>query len=104
MRERMSAYKTVDDQIRQWAEMHSLRLLTSWAERDVHCVYISSARGECFQIWGEPPVDGDVCVGVSCVAGRYELDPDTKWIVTVSELDVTLERALHTAKELMSRP
>jgi len=100
----MSVYETVDGRIRPWAERHSLNLLTIWGEREIRSAYLWSAAGECFQIWVEPPVDGKVGVGVSCVEGRYDLNPDLKWTVAEPELDAALERALQTAKELMSRP
>jgi len=86
-------YTSVDSQIRTWAQRHSLMLFTSFADREARFAYTSSKSGECFQIWIDPPLDGQICVHAAGVVGRRVDDPPEDWCVPLLDLDAALEDA-----------
>jgi hypothetical protein len=63
-------YASVDPQIRAWAKSHSLMLFTSFAGQEARFAYTSSKGGDCFQIWIEPPTDGQISVHAAGVDGQ----------------------------------
>src|SRR5258708_15054613 len=64
------SYASIDPQIQDWIQRHTLKLFTSQGEREscLRAAYVSSTSGECFQIWIDPPEEG--CVYTACVEGR----------------------------------
>ena len=96
------SYASVDPQIQDWAQRHALKLFTSFPGREVRGAYVSSISGECFQIWIEPPEEGQIHVYVGCVEGRREDDPDETWRSAVSDLGATLDRAFQTVTDWMA--
>ena len=51
----------------------------------------SSKAGECFQIWIDPPGEGQICVHAAGIEGRKENDAPEDWCVSISDLEAALE-------------
>lgn len=90
------SYASVDPQIRAWAQRHRLKLFTSFADRESRFAYVSSKAGDCFQMWIEPPADGQIRVHTALVDGQWLNEPATDWHVPISEIDAALEDAFAT--------
>lgn len=56
------SYHSVDATIQTWAGRHSLTVFTSFADRESRLAYTSSKARECFRIWIELPVAGQISV------------------------------------------
>jgi hypothetical protein len=95
------SYASIDPQILDWTRLHALKLFTLQGEREIRCVYVSSASGECFQIWIDPPEAGQVRVYAGCVEGRREDDDAEIWRIPVSGLRAALENAFQTVTSWM---
>jgi|SRR5271170_3503609 len=98
----MADYAEVDAEIRRWAETHSLVLFTEIAGRESRFAYVSSTGSECFQIWIERPVRGQVAVHAACVEGRRDLDPPYKRLVATAEIGTALENAFQMVLKWMA--
>jgi hypothetical protein len=85
------SYASVDGEIRAWADRHSLKLHTTWAGREIRSAYVSSKAGECFQIWVDPPVNGQFVVHAACVEGRREDEAPRDWHAAATGLQATLD-------------
>jgi len=96
------SYVSVDPQIQEWVRIHALNLFTSQGEREIRCVYVSSASGECFQIWIDPPEAGQVRVHAGCVEGRREDDDAETWHIPAPGLRPALEDAFQTVTSWMA--
>lgn len=97
-----SVYSPVDDCIRAWVERNSLKLFTRQADREIRCAYVSSKAGECYQIWIDPPKDGEIVVHAACVEGRRDTEGALQdWGTPISKLDSSLESALRSVIEWM---
>jgi hypothetical protein len=93
----VSAFATVDPVIQAWIKRHGLPApYTSWAGDEIRAVYLSSAAGECFQIWITPPADGLISISAACVEGRNDTGEPQRWSVAVEDLDAGLETAVKT--------
>src|SRR5579863_1599585 len=88
---------SIDAQVRNWAETHSLSVSYGFAGRQAWGVYFSNIAGECFQVWVEPITDGTIGVHVNYVDGPKERDTEPKRAWTVEESD--LKNALDQAYE-----
>jgi len=95
-------YAEIDAEIRRWAEAHSLVLFTEFAGRESRFAYVSSTGSECFQIWIELPVSGQVAVHVACVEGRRDLEPPYKRFVATAEIGPALEKAFEMVLKWMT--
>jgi hypothetical protein len=82
------SHSSIDADVRVWAEKHSLRITSGWAGRQVWNAYMSSAAGECFQVWIEPITNGKVRVQADYVDG-----PREPALIEESDLQNALERA-----------
>ena len=99
-------YELLDPVITAWTEKYSFHLFTTQAgipDLKFRTVYVSSERGECFQIWIDSPVNDRVTVH----AGSIETFADEEflhdWTVPVSALGQTLEDALQLVRDWMVR-
>jgi hypothetical protein len=98
------SYASIDSTIRVWARSHELRLFESMAGLgEVRCAYLSSARGECFQIWIDPPASGEVIVHAGDVETVQDEHLRSDWRVPVADLDSALEDALVNVQRWMVR-
>lgn len=97
-----SVYSPVDECIKAWAERNSLTLFTQQADREIRCIYVSSKAGECYQIWIDPPDNGEIAVHAACVEGRRDTEGALQdWGAPISRLDSSLEAALRSVIEWM---
>jgi hypothetical protein len=94
-------FGTVDPAIHSWIEKHNLKHF-DWGPES-RCVYLSSDRGECFQIWVDPPASGHVSIHAADVetAGDEEFRHD--WRAAVNELEGALDDAVLHVRRWMNR-
>ena len=97
----MLSYTLIDPIIKRWVHKHSISLSTEGIGGEVRNVYVSSLAGECFQIWVEPPLDGQVKLHAAYVEGPREIEPAKDWTVAISDLSATLEEAFDTVQMWM---
>jgi hypothetical protein len=90
------SYAPVDEEIKAWADRHSLALHTMWAGREIRNAYVSSKAGECFQIWIDPPVNGRIVVRADCLEGRHENEAPQAWDTAATGLQATLDAVFQT--------
>lgn len=79
------SYASVDPQIRAWVDRHSLTLFKSFADRETRFAYASSKAGECFQIWIDPPEEGQVCIHATGIEGRKGNDAPEDSCIPISD-------------------
>jgi len=91
----MSNYALIDHIIKDWAKKHSLKLNVSFGGMESRYVYLSSIKGECFQIFISPPSGGSIDIYAACLEGRRENDLPEKWTMPSQDLAMTLEKAYH---------
>src|SRR6266852_915950 len=96
------SYASIDPQIQDWAQIHALKLFTSQGEREIRAAYVSSVSGECFQIWIDPPEEGQTCVYAACVVGRREDDLPETWRIAVTGLRAAIDSAFQTVTDWMA--
>jgi hypothetical protein len=89
------SHSSINAKVRVWAERHCLGINYGWAGRELWGTYLSSAAGECFQIWIEPTTNGTIGVHANYVDGPKERlpDPEQAWTVEESELEDALDHA-----------
>jgi hypothetical protein len=63
---------------------------------------LSSVSGECFQIWIDPPEEGQTCVYAACLVGRREDDLPETWRIAVTGLRVAIDSAFQTVTDWMA--
>jgi hypothetical protein len=90
------SYASVDPQIQAWVRSHSLVLGTSFGGREARFAHVSSKAGDCFQMWIEPPADGQIRVHAALVDGQRLNEPSRDRHVPISDLDAALEDAFAT--------
>jgi hypothetical protein len=90
------AYAAIEDDIAAWVRGHSLTLFTRWGEREIRCCYATNPRGECLQIWVEPPENGYVTVNLASVETADDKEVHNRWTVPIPDLRKTLELAYGT--------
>ena len=91
------SFALIDSEIIDWVNRHNYTLVTrakGSPENEFRAVYLSSKRGECCQIWIEPPQNGQVAVNVADVESIQDAELKEKWVVSVSELGKALEDAV----------
>jgi hypothetical protein len=99
-------YAAIDSAIREWVEKHRFTLFDSaegFPEEDFRSVYLSSDRGECFQIWIDPPESGEVSLHAADVETRLDEEFHHDWRVPVPQLAAALEVAVAHVKGWMNR-
>jgi hypothetical protein len=100
------SYTAVDPVIRGWAHRHGFTLfdgLDGYPERSIRCVYVSSQRGECFQIWIDPPDSNWVGIHAADVETRCDEEMRHDLHVPLDELNNGLEAALIQVRRWMDR-
>lgn len=90
------SYGSVDPQICDWIEQHSLKLFREFAGHQCRSAYVSSKAGECFQFWLDEPANGQIGIYAAGVDGRWVSEPARDWCVPVSDLSAALEEAWAT--------
>lgn len=91
------SYSAVDPVIRAWTERHGFTLFEHVGGKDgypVRCVYVSSPRGECFQIWVEEPEARHVSIHAADVETHQDVEFRQDWRVPATQLGEALERVL----------
>ena len=91
------SYEQVDSVIAAWGERNGLTLFTGVegdAHSDVRAVYLSSAVGECCQIWIDAPEAGMVSIHAADVESRFDEEMHQDWCVPVAELGSALDLAI----------
>jgi ABC-type enterochelin transport system substrate-binding protein len=94
---------SIDSFIQIWARSNSLRIFESFAGRQERFCYVSSSRGECFQISIQPPLDKVVVVDAWTVETLDNMELNERWTVSVPELPETLDLALRTVRDWSAR-
>jgi len=89
-------YTLIDPAIDAWTAKNSLRLFTSFADREARFVYVSSNVGECFQIAIDQPKNGRVTIIAHDIETSENEELQTSLTVKVSELHAALEDLLNT--------
>jgi hypothetical protein len=100
------AYASIDPTINAWAEKHSFtlfRTIEGMAAQDFRAVYLSSDRGECFQIWIDPPESGQVAVHAADIETRLDQEFRHEWRAPVDNLAAALESAVAEVGRWMER-
>src|SRR5687768_16970975 len=97
-------YEQIDTVIESWALKHGLTIFTGTegSPSSFRCAYLSSERGECCQIWIEPP-HGQL---VSLHAAEVEtLDGELRadWAVPISQLGPVLDQAIAHVRQWFAR-
>jgi hypothetical protein len=99
------AYGPIDGAIDEWAARHKFKLFTAFGGTpEARAVYLSSTRGECFQIWIDPPESGHVAVHAADVETRGDEAFREDWRVSVQSLPAALDRAVEHVHGWMGRP
>ena len=93
------AYSVIDPIIHAWSKAHSLKMFSSFGGRSERFCYISSHRGECFQIAIQPPQDAKVRVDAWSVETLDDRELHQEWVSEVTELQNALESALAQVHE-----
>ena len=99
-------YSSIDPTIRAWTERHGLTLFTHVegnAAQTFRGIYISNLRGECCQIWLDPPQDNRVAIHAAGVETQLDVEMQRYWQVPVSDLDNALEDILSRVKRWLDR-
>jgi hypothetical protein len=96
-------YSTIDHDIRDWVEAHSLTLFDTWAGEDRRFCYVSSPRGECLQISVEPPRNDEVLVVVSDIETIDDEEVRLSWTFPVSEVRAGLDIVLSAVRDWFER-
>ena len=99
------SYAKIDSTIRAWTEKHRLTLFNGIEGMDhsLRCVYISSEKGECFQIWVGQPESGQVSIHAADVETHLDETLRQDWSVSVENLEAALENALARVQSWMNR-
>jgi len=98
------SYSDVDPIIQGWAKARSLKLFTNFAGEQTRFCYISSAKGECFQISIEPPENGEISVHAWSIETIDDVEMHEEWKSRIDGLRATLEAALSEIEVWMKRP
>jgi hypothetical protein len=94
---------SIDSLIQVWAHANSLKIFGSFAGREERFCYVSSPRGECFQISIQPPLDNKVVVDAWTVETLDNMELHERWTVSVPELPEALDVALRTVRDWFAR-
>ena len=98
-------YQAVDPVIRAWVEKHGFKLFerVGGSDKPHRFVYLSSAEGECFQIWVDAPKGDSVEVHAGDIETKNDEEMRKDWSVTLSQLGTTLEAAVAQVRGWMKR-
>jgi len=99
-------YASIDSTINAWVEKHSFtlfRTIEGVPEQDFRTVYLSSDRGECFQIWIDPPEAGQVAVHAADIETKLDKEFRHEWRAPVGNLAAVLESAVAEVGRWMVR-
>ena len=91
-------YAPIDPIVEKWVEENSLKLFRAFAERAARFVYITSSRGECFQISIQPPQDGEAKVDAWTIETLDDREMHEEWVMPVTALYEALQNALITVR------
>ena len=98
-------YLSIDPAIRAWAERHGLTLFThvEGSTSPIRCVYLSNPKGECCQLWLDPPQDGRVAIHAAGVETQLDEEMERHWSVPVLDLENALENVLSRIQQWLVR-
>jgi hypothetical protein len=96
-------YSLIDPLLRDWAHRHSLKLINSFAGREERFCYVSSSRGECFQISIDSPENDGVNVNAWSVETLDDKEMHQQWAVAIPQLEQALQAAFETVRGWMKR-
>src|SRR5689334_23229471 len=97
-------YESIDGVIREWAQRYKFTLFDAIGNVAVRTIYLSSQRGECFQIWIDPPHGGSVALHAGEVETRDDEMFLQDWRVPVQDLAAALDQAVTHVHGWMRRP
>lgn len=84
------SYESVDLIIDGWVKKHAF---TPFNEPG-RSVYLSSDKGECFQIWIDPPVSNEITLHAGGIETQNEEEVQMDWKVPVNEFANALDHAV----------
>jgi hypothetical protein len=99
-------FALIDSVIFAWVEKHSFKLFTGYQGFEhIACrnVYFSSSKGECCQIWVDPPRSEMVALHAADVETHMDEELRHDWSVPVEKLDAALDDALAFVRKWMDR-
>jgi hypothetical protein len=98
-------YSTLDPIILSWVEKHGFTLFDRMegGASSLRCVYLSSQKGECFQIWIDEPASGRVSLHAADVETLNDEELRQDWSVPVQELPSALDAAVAHVRHWMDR-
>jgi hypothetical protein len=99
-------YATIDSTITAWVKRNSFELFDSiegMPEQNFRAVYLWSGRGECFQIWIDPPESGHVSVHARDIETKLDEEFRHDWRAPASDLEAMLETAVAQVNRWMER-
>ena len=99
-------YAAIESTILAWVGKHNFTLFDSvegMPEQDLRGVYLSSERGECFQIWIDPPKSGQVAVHARDIETALDEEFRHDWNTPIAQLGVVLEDAVAQVNRWMER-
>ncbi len=100
----MTGYEEVDATIAAWAVANVKMLFDEWAGKPARFAYLPGLRPfECFQIWVEPPVSGQVAVYAASVDTDDDSEHQRTWEGPVASLGTMLDQATETVREWINR-
>jgi hypothetical protein len=97
------SYAAIDHAIRAWADANAFSLCLTWADHEARFCYLSSPKGECYQISVDPPENELVKVHVWAVETLDDMEAHLEWIVSIPELSAALDIAHKTVRECLWR-
>jgi hypothetical protein len=99
------SYSSIDAVIQAWVKKHRFTLFdrTEGMDGSFRSIYVSSEKGECFQIWIDPPESGRVAIHAADVETHLNETLRQDWSVPIATLEVALENALTHVKAWMNR-
>jgi hypothetical protein len=92
-------YSAIDTVLHAWVKAHSKKLFTSVAGRQDRFFYVSSDRGECFQISIDAPKEASVAVDAWTIETLDDRELHERWTVPIDDLYRTLDLALKKVHE-----
>jgi len=94
-------YASIDHVIFAWLSTRSFKLFGEWAGRPARFFYVSSAKGECFQISIQPPEGDTLVVDAWSIDTLDDSELHQEWKVSADQLEVGMDAALRKIHDWM---
>jgi hypothetical protein len=98
-------YSIIDPIIDAWVVKNGFSLFDriQGGAPSFRSIYLSSQKGECFQIWVDAPASGRVSIHAADVETRNDEELRQDWTVSLVELPSALEAAVRHVRNWMER-